>query len=174
VTPFRAEPPSAGPPEPDDEVLRRIVAELRRPVSFGPGVDAGALRAIRARGAPARPRRLWWLGGTGVAAALAATLLLLVAPHRVDEEAAGPRRVVLRLVAPASSAVFVVGDFNDWSPVATPLQLTAKGEWIVRLALPPGRYRYTFLVDGHEWKSDPAEPPAPNDYGAPTSVLTVS
>jgi hypothetical protein len=171
VTSFRADPP-----EPDDEGLRRVVAELRRPVPFGPGVDADALRAIRAgRGRPSRFRRLRWLGAAAAAAALAASVLLAIRQFRPAGGGVEPRPVVLRLVAPASSAVVVVGDFNDWSPVATPLQPTAAGEWIVRLELRPGRYRYTFLVDGREWKSDPAEPPAPdNDYGPPTSVLNVS
>jgi hypothetical protein len=168
VTSFRADPP-----EPDDLVLRRVIGELRRPVAFGPAVDAAAMRTIRANPTGRRSWRLRW-AAAGAAAALAASLLFVVVP-RLEDTPAAARPVVLRLVAPASSAVFVVGDFNDWSPVATPLQLTAGGEWIVRLELRPGRYRYTFLLDGHEWKSDPAEPPAPdNDYGAPTSVLMVS
>ena len=171
MTSFRADPP-----EPDDELLRRVVAELRRPVLFGPEVDTAALGAIRAAsGSPSRSRPLRWLGAAAAAAALAASVLLAV---RTPSPAGAPvevRPVVLRLVAPASSAVVVVGDFNDWSPVATPLQPTAAGEWVVRLELRPGRYRYTFLVDGREWKSDPTEPAAPdNDYGPPTSVLTVS
>ncbi len=171
MTSFRPDPP-----EPDDETLRRVVAELRRPVLFGPAIDADALRAIRAgRGGPSRSRPLRWLAAAAAAAALAASALLAVRSHPPPGAAVEARPVVLRLVAPASSAVVVVGDFNDWSTVATPLRPTAAGEWIVRLELRPGRYRYTFLVDGREWKSDPAEPPAPdNDYGPPTSVLTVS
>ena len=172
MTSFRAEPP-----EPDDERLRRVVAELRRPVLFSPGIDERALATIRAgrgAGAASRPRR-WWLGAAAAIVALAASLLLVVRHANAPGGTGGERAVVLRLVAPASSAVVVVGDFNDWSPVATPLQPTASGEWTVRLDLRPGRYRYTFLVDGREWKSDPAEPPAPdNDYGPPTSVLTVT
>lgn len=171
MTSFRADPP-----EPDDETLRRVVAELRRPALFGAAIDERALSAIRAGRrdpVPPRPRR-WWLGAAAAVVALAASLLLVVRHANPPGGAGGGRAVVLRLVAPASSVV-VVGDFNDWSPVATPLQPTASGEWTVRLDLRPGRYRYTFLVDGREWKSDPAEPPAPdNDYGPPTSILTVT
>ena len=159
--------------EPDDETLRRIAAELRRPVAFDAAIDAGALRAIRAGRRSTGRRAVWpWLGAA--AAALAASILLAVALHRGP--AAGPSRVVLlRLVAPASSTVTVVGDFNDWNPSATPLRPAGAGEWTVRLRLPPGRYRYTFLVDGREWQRDPTEPPAPDDdYGAPMSVITVS
>jgi Glycogen recognition site of AMP-activated protein kinase len=161
-------------PEPDDETLHRIAAELRRPVAFDAAIDAAALRAIRAGWPTAGRRRLRpWLGAAA-AAALAASILLVVALHRGP--AAGPSRaVLLRLVAPASSTVTVVGDFNDWNPSATPLRPGGAGEWTVRLRLPPGRYRYTFLVDGREWQRDPTEPPAPDDdYGAPMSVITVS
>jgi AMP-activated protein kinase-like protein len=161
-------------PQPDDPTLRRVVAELRRPVAFDQGIDAGALRVIAAGGRRAagdRPRR--WLGLAG-AGALAASIAIAFGVYRTAPAGSGSRPVLLRLVAPASSAVAVVGDFNDWNPAANPLEPTGAGEWIVRLELRPGRYRYTFLVDGREWKSDPAEPPAPDDdYGAPLSVLTV-
>jgi 1,4-alpha-glucan branching enzyme len=70
----------------------------------------------------------------------------------------------------------VVGDFNDWDPAATPLRRGNEGgTWTVELRLPPGRYRYTFLVDGRRWVPDPEEPrAADDDFGAPMSVLTVS
>ncbi|MBA2457812.1 MAG: hypothetical protein H0V43_02510, partial [Gemmatimonadales bacterium] len=48
-----------------DELLRRVVAELRRPVHLDPALDARALRAIREdqrRRPPAR--RQLWLAGT--------------------------------------------------------------------------------------------------------------
>ena len=70
----------------------------------------------------------------------------------------------------------VVGDFNDWDPMATPLRATASsGVWTVELRLKPGRYHYSFLLDGQRWVRDPAEPPAAeSDFGTPMSVLTVS
>ena len=176
----------------DDEVLQQVVSQLRRPVRLGPSVDRGALDRIRAesalRMAPRRERR-WsaWLAG----AALAAGILLAIAlPGRHPpaggpaataalghtEEAADARPVRLRLAAPASSRVAVVGDFNDWDPAATPLHPAGDGgTWIVELRLKPGRYHYTFLIDGRRWARDPSEPPAVgSDFGAPVSVLTVS
>lgn len=169
----------------DDELLRRVVAELRRPVRLDPTVDLRALRAIR-EDRPERRRRLPRLG---VAAALAAGLFLavLLRPELGDapppERAAAPaapadaaRPVYLRLAAPASSRVVVVGDFNDWDPSGTPLRPTGDlGVWTVELRLKPGRYHYTFLIDGREWAGDPSEPrAADSDFGAPVSVLTVS
>ena len=51
--------------------------------------------------------------------------------------------------------VSVAGDFNDWSCTATPMKRDEKlGVFQVCLSLPPGRYRYRLIVDGH-WMQDP-------------------
>jgi hypothetical protein len=55
----------------------------------------------------------------------------------------------------AAHSVSLVGDFNDWSASATPLQQSgSKGAWTTTLALAPGRYEYAFLVDGKRWALD--------------------
>lgn len=172
-----------------DELLRRVVAELRRPVLLDPAVYHRAMQAIR-RGA-VRPgssgssRRLW-IAASALAAGLLLAVLLRPAPTSspaapdVAVPAAlptgGTRAVHIRLAAPASSQVVVVGDFNDWDPAATPLRPSGEhGVWTVELRLKPGRYHYTFLIDGRRWEGDPSEPRAPeSDFGAPVSVLTVS
>jgi Carbohydrate-binding module 48 (Isoamylase N-terminal domain) len=176
----------------DDEVLRLVVSELLRPVQLDPSVDRRALDQIRAettlRLAPRSDRR-WgaWLAG---AAAAAGVLLAVALPDRQRpagapasavalegaEASSDARPVRLRLAAPTSSRVAVVGDFNDWDPAATPLHPAGDGgTWIVELRLKPGRYHYTFLIDGRRWARDPSEPPAAeSDFGAPVSVLTVS
>jgi hypothetical protein len=169
-----------------DELLRRVVAELRRPVRLDPGVDARALRAIHdaeRRGAWALPnRRRLPLAGAALAAGLLVMVMLRM-PSGADPVVSAPvasaapetRPVRLHLSAPASS-VAVVGDFNDWDPSATPLRPTKEGDiWSVELRLRPGRYHYSFLIDGRRWKGDPSEPRASDsDFGAPVSVLTVS
>jgi hypothetical protein len=174
-----------------DELLQRVVSELRLPVRLDPAVDQRALDRIRAEaaGGLAWPNGYRW--GAGIAgAAIAAGLLLAVVLRHSDQPSTlasssgvGPaaatgdaRPVYLRLDAPASSRVAVVGDFNDWDPAATPLRPTGDdGTWIVELRLKPGRYHYTFLIDGRRWERDPSEPPAAgSDFGAPVSVLTVS
>jgi hypothetical protein len=175
-----------------DEVLQQVIAELRRPVRLDAGLEQRALAQIQAEtGTDAAPPtgRRWgaWLVGAAMAAGILLTVALpsrrptapesapALAAHRA-EPSADARPVRLRLDAPASSQVAVVGDFNDWDPAATPLRPTGDGEtWIVELRLKPGRYHYTFLVDGRRWERDPREPPAPDsDFGAPVSVLTVS
>jgi 1,4-alpha-glucan branching enzyme len=71
--------------------------------------------------------------------------------------------------------VNLVGDFNGWDSAATPLQpVGAAGVWSVEVALPSGRHEYAFVIDGREWRPDPAAPRAlANEYGAPNSVITV-
>ena len=169
------------PVEPDDtpdRALERVIAELRRPMRLDPALDRRVLDVLRAEtaGQPgqgsraARRTRTRWVAGLATGA-LAAGLVLSV----VRTEPGATRPIELRLNAPASQVV-VVGDFNDWDPDATPLRPGNEGgTWRVELRLPPGRYRYTFLVDGRRWVPDPAEPrAADDDFGAPTSVLTVS
>ncbi len=84
-----------------------------------------------------------------------------------------PVEFALRIVA--DSAVALVGDFNDWDPRATPLRHAPGGVWTATVPLRPGRYRYTFIVDGTRWRRDPAAPRAlEDDFDTPTSVITVA
>jgi chromosome partitioning protein len=51
--------------------------------------------------------------------------------------------------------VLIAGDFNNWSPMSTPMVNDASSDlWVTRLPLFPGRYRYRFIVDG-SWMTDP-------------------
>lgn len=50
--------------------------------------------------------------------------------------------------------VLIAGDFNNWTPVSTPMQPSGGGEWRMRLPLGRGRYRYRLVVDG-KWMTDP-------------------
>ncbi len=78
------------------------------------------------------------------------------------------------LVAPEASAVTVVGDFNDWSMSATPLERAERdGLWYVTVPLVPGRYRYAFVVNGTVWRSDPEAPAGEDEFGRSNSVVTV-
>ena len=168
----------------DDEVLRQVVGELRKPVRLDPSLDRRALDRIQAEShriaLPASRRWGIWIAGAAVAAGV---LLAVTLPDRASAVdlrqaalAGDARPVRLRLAAPTSSRVAVVGDFNDWDPAATPLRRAGDGgTWIVELRLKPGRYHYTFLIDGRRWARDPNSPPAAeSDFGAPVSVLTVS
>jgi hypothetical protein len=170
---MRAEPGDDVP----DEALKRVITELRRPVQLDPALDQRVLAVLRSDAAAlrrsrpsARPLRARLIAGIATGAIAAGLLVTVLQPRP-----GAMRPIELRLSAPASQVV-VVGDFNDWDPDATPLRPGNEGgTWRVELKLPPGRYRYTFLVDGRRWVPDPTEPrAADDDFGAPTSVLTVS
>lgn len=180
-----------------DPLIDRAIETLREPVRLDHGLDQRIMAELERGPAPrAGAQRLWsaweWLrrgrtvtvsplGGLAAAAALAALILVGrwgaarledSAPPAAALEAAAVQFV---LVAPGASTVTVVGDFNDWSATATPLhQAPGDGVWTVTVPVPPGRYRYGFLVDGAQWVRDPAAPPAlEDDFGRPNSVVTV-
>jgi hypothetical protein len=67
------------------------------------------------------------------------------------------------LVAPQAASVSLVGDFNDWDPTRAPMRPAHGGVWATVVSLAPGRYRYAFLVNGVEWRADPAAPAARDD-----------
>jgi hypothetical protein len=85
----------------------------------------------------------------------------------------GQVAVIFSLVAPHAGQVCVAGSFNQWS--AQNHCLSRGGEsWTVRIALPPGRYSYVFVVDGGDWQTDPgAVLGEDNGFGSRNSVLIV-
>jgi AMP-activated protein kinase-like protein len=181
--------------------LRRPV---RIDASFDAKVMAALEPSIVPLHAPRRRGRFSWLlqprsvsvsplGALAVAAGIAAVALIGmrrgadVAPQITNAAApvlqpvanvtSNGVRIVSQsfvFVAPAARSVSIVGDFNDWSVEATPLALTSDGVWSVTVPLPLGRHEYQFVVDGKEWKQDPAAPQAPeNDFGTRNSLVTV-
>jgi hypothetical protein len=153
--------------DPEDDIVERVIRQLRRPVGIDPGLDARVMREIAH--VPSASRRVWpWLAAAAVLAAI------VIARFWTPRSAAAPSDTLqFVLVAPQAKSVALVGDFNDWDPARSPMQ-TAHGVWATVVRLAPGRYRYAFLVNGVEWRADPAAPPARDDeFGAPSSVVTV-
>jgi chromosome partitioning protein len=76
--------------------------------------------------------------------------------------------------SPKAGEVYLVGDFNQWRmDENSKLWDQGKGLWQKRMILPPGKYRYKFVVDG-KWLPDPDNNFAePNPYGGIDSVLEV-
>ena len=180
----------------DDPLIEAVAERLRRPVPLSARVEEGALARLRAAAPPGGPSWRFGsgLGGLAIAAGLAALFAagVLVGRHfpagGVAATSASPGvarpmgtpapaidTVDFVLRTAAESGVVLVGDFNDWDPAANPLQRVADGVWAVTIPLRPGRYRYTFIVDGARWLRDPSSPPAlEDDFGAPTSVITIA
>ncbi|HEY7194831.1 MAG TPA: isoamylase early set domain-containing protein [Gemmatimonadales bacterium] len=155
-----------------EDVVERVIEQLRRPVAIDPKLDARVMREI-AR-VPSIDRRVpsWALWSS---LATAAVLAFVVVAHPWSRSSATTRSDLLQfvLVAPQAASVSLVGDFNDWDPARSPMQ-TAQGVWATAVRLAPGRYRYAFLVNGVEWRADPGAPSAKDDeFGTPSSVVTV-
>jgi 1,4-alpha-glucan branching enzyme len=88
-------------------------------------------------------------------------------------------KTVIDCAAPAASAVYLAGSFNDWDMQTCAMERQDDGVWRVELELPPGRYEYKFVVDGI-WCCDPGsedspdrEGCVPNVYGSMNRVLDV-
>ena len=64
-------------------------------------------------------------------------------------------RVKVTFVLPICDAkqLSLSGDFNGWSPDATPMKRHDDGRWETTVDLAPGRYEYKFVRDG-EWILD--------------------
>ncbi len=177
--------------------LESAIGLLKEPVRLDPALDARVMASIESASAPrgwARRLRgvfdwLWRgrtvnvspLGGLAVAAGIAALVVWGrggTVPEEVSQmhlaEAERPA-VQFVIIAPSAEAVSLVGDFNDWNPSATPMELVDDSRvWSVTVALVEGRYRYAFLVDGETWLRDPSAPPAQDDeFGRPGSVVTI-
>jgi hypothetical protein len=102
--------------------------------------------------------------------------LLNTGARRIPIESApdAPVEIALQYHCPDAQSVCVAGDFNDWSPLSTPMSRRGDGGWWeTRLTLRPGRYEYKFVVDG-EWRHDPETPErVVNELGSFNSVLEV-
>jgi len=73
----------------------------------------------------------------------------------------------------ACRQVFLAGSFNDWIPEKGKMIRQKDGSFRKRLRLPPGEYRYKFLVDG-QWVADSSgEGQVPNEFGTFDSVVRV-
>jgi len=92
----------------------------------------------------------------------------------LQAEAVGRAPVRFTVAAPGAVNVSLVGDFNEWNPVALPMTRLGDGTtWEVEIPLAPGRYTYAFVVDGRLARDPSAPQAARDDFGAPSSVVLV-
>jgi Glycogen recognition site of AMP-activated protein kinase len=185
-----------------DEMIERVAMTLRREtVALSPDFDARVMQRVREEarvmgGAAVwrwmtRPRtiRVSPLAGLALAAGLAGVVAIgargsdtetaavpavptVAAPPSASPSAEQMMKFVF--VNPSASSVAIVGDFNDWEEGGAPLRRMEKGVWTITIPLAPGRYHYTFVVDGTKWVADPMAPRTlEDDFGRPNSVITV-
>jgi hypothetical protein len=125
-------------------------------------------RALR-RGRFARLREVFVVPAVRrPALALATTaVVFLVIGLLIGMEFGGPslggKGVWFVIAYPGAQSVTVAGDFNSWTD--TPLRRGKDGIWTLRLDLPPGRYEYSFIIDGQKWVPDPRADGYAKTYG---------
>ena len=170
-----------------DDPLIRIIAVLKEPVALAPDLTARVMAELERVPSPgpvaAPPLVAWWrrrwtirVSPVGALAMAAGLVAVVVAGQRFGRRAETPSlgQTQFVLVARDAKAVALVGDFNDWSLSATPLERTdSDGVWWVTVPLVPGRYRYAYVVDGTMWRPDPQAPAAEDEFGRPNSVVTI-
>ncbi len=73
-------------------------------------------------------------------------------------------------------AVSIVGDFNNWSTISTPMKKLKSGEFKAIIDLEIDReYQFRYLIDDQEWENDwNADKYIPNQFGnCDNSVVVV-
>ena len=152
-----------------DRLLDDVVRHLKQPVEIDEELTGRIMAQLDDSQVSRRPLRL------GLALAAGLGLLALFLARRAPESASDAG-IAFSLDAPGASQVSLVGDFNNWDPAATPLtRVSDTGHWEAVVPLTPGRYQFTFVVDGSRWVRDPILPQATgDDFGRPTSVITIT
>jgi hypothetical protein len=80
--------------------------------------------------------------------------------------------VTFTIAAPDAEKVHLAGDFNNWTLDGSEMEPMG-GVWKKVVKLPPGRYRYRYVVDGR-WQIDPLNADVePSPYGGDDSVLVM-
>ena len=76
--------------------------------------------------------------------------------------------------APQAQSVSLVGDFNQWDPLAHPMKQMPDQAWLGSAALKHGHHRYAFLVDDQLTLDPRAQGITRNDKGERVSLMPVS
>lgn len=184
----------------DAEFERRIAAALRAPVPSRADGRETIMRRVRESAGTGGPRRRVHvfasrsgrhsIVGLAMAASIGSIAMFGSVGSRdarpgaersgvIGDSVVATLRDTLRLVRlifdePGARQVAVVGDFNGWSPSATPLsRQSSSRRWSAVVALHDGDHRYAFVVDGARWVPDPSVTPV-RDGGRLVSLLHVA
>jgi 1,4-alpha-glucan branching enzyme len=94
----------------------------------------------------------------------------------LTQDGGAPVDVTFRVPSECGAkAACVVGEFNDWSTTAHPMEPDGDG-FMTTITLPPGRtYRFRYLLDGERWENDwAAHAYVPNEFGGDDSLLDLT
>lgn len=110
--------------------------------------------------------------------------LLTFVEDRLDPPKPSKSGVRFQFKAPAARNVNLGGEFNNWLGTANGGRFDPSldamsdpdgdGIWEITLPLPPGRYRYKYVIDQVDWREDPANPETVEDgFGGFNSVVVI-
>ncbi len=77
-----------------------------------------------------------------------------------------------RFFRPRAQRVLLVGDLNEWRDIALLMTRTPAGEWVCRVRLDPGVFRYRFWADGQWYLDRPESGVERAHFGCDTLVVT--
>jgi hypothetical protein len=116
--------------------------------------------------------RPWPLAVSTALAALFVAFIWLGSPQTPTQGDIGQQPYRFVFYQPDAVEAEIAGNFTDWRP--RPMQPAGSGYWELTLELPPGQYRYAYIVDGHERIADPTIPSREkDDFGGQNSVLVL-
>ncbi len=76
--------------------------------------------------------------------------------------------------AQGAAGVTLCGEFNNWDPSVYPMARQDDDSFAITVTLPPGVYRFKYLMDAQRWQNDQAaDGYVPNEYGTEDSLVVV-
>lgn len=113
-------------------------------------------------------RPAWFFAGGLVTALLVAAVFFGPSTSQFEQV----HRFVI--YQPEARSVAVMGSFNQWQTLEMAPAGT-KGYWEINVALPPGEYRYSFLLDDGRQVADPTRlVHEQDDFGGQNSIISVA
>lgn len=58
-----------------------------------------------------------------------------------------------RFYRPEAASVYLVGDFNDWQEDQLAMARRSDGDWVAKVRLPAGEFKFRYCADG-QWFTD--------------------
>ena len=159
--------PTSPLPDLGPAVLRRIqeMAPAAKPAK------AGAWDRVRRWLWSPRPIFIAWRPAYAFAFAI---LLAGAAVLARSPQAAHSKQVFVqfRLDAPNASRVALAGNFTNWQPTVQ-LSRSGGGVWTVIVPLEQGVHKYSFVIDGKVWQTDPMVPTVSDGFGGENSQIAI-
>lgn len=96
----------------------------------------------------------------------------------IEARPGGGGTIIVTFRLPRSArteGIWVVGEFNDWSRVANPME-PREEEFVAQISLPVGRvHRFRYLLGGERWENDwAADFYVANEFGGDDSVIDLT